>query len=113
MKFFKQFFGYLTWILLSLLIGVIYMRVLVGSIEEPSTAITFLLNIFYSYGILYVGGLIGLVIAFVFILIDIFYLKNKLKNVGKSLYIRFAILLGIASVVFVIHYILEKVIDII
>lgn len=109
----KQIVVYLKWIVLSLIIGLTYMWILIGPTERSSNAFTYLLNIFYSYGVFYVGTIIGLLIAFTFILLDNFYLKKKLKNNAHGAFIRFIFLLMIAVIVGVIHYILEKVIDII
>lgn len=113
MKILKQILAYLIWTVLSILLGIGYMYLIIGPIKEPTTTLSYLLKIFYSYGIVYVGVSGGLVIALLYILSDIFYLKKKLTNNVKSTGIRFLVLLGIAIVVGVTHYILEKVVDVI
>ncbi|OUS02830.1 hypothetical protein A9Q86_01920 [Flavobacteriales bacterium 33_180_T64] len=108
----KRSLSYLIWVVLSLLFGVGYMRLLLGSaIKEPKTALSYLLSMFFYFGIFRVGLIIGGIIALLFILIDAFYLKKKLDN--KTNLIRFIVLLIITMFVVVIHYTLEKVIDII
>lgn len=89
------------------------MRILLGPIDMSSKGFAFLRSLFFAHGIFYVGLIVGSIIAIVFILLDIFYLKKKLENHSKRIYIRFGILLVVAFLVFVMHFILEKVIDVI
>ncbi|EDP70560.1 hypothetical protein FBALC1_07373 [Flavobacteriales bacterium ALC-1] len=109
----KQIFVYLKWVILSLIIGLTYIWILIGPTEKSTNAFTYLLNIFYGYGVLYIGTIFGLVVAFIFVLLDNFYLKKKLKNSAYGTFIRIGVLLMVAVIVGVIHYILEKVVDII
>lgn len=114
MKILKQSFTYLIWIVLALLSGIGYMWILLGPNDQSSTGLIQVIgDLIYNYALVYVGLRGGSVIALLFIFIDIFYLKKKLKNNIKSTIIRFFILLGIAILVGSIHYIIEKVIDII
>lgn len=91
------------------------MRLVLGEIpnEESYNGFGFFLNLFYSYGIIYVGSIIGGIIALLFIVTDVFILKKRLDNNLKSLIIRIVVLFGIAFFVGIIHYIFEKVLDII
>lgn len=91
------------------------MRLVLGEIpdEESYNGFGFFLNLFYSYGIIYIGLIIGTIIAFLFIITDVFILKKKLDSTFKSLIIRVVILFGIAFFVGIIHYLFEKVLDII
>lgn len=91
------------------------MRIVLGKIpdEESYNGFGFFLNLFYSYGIIYVGSIIGTIIALLFIITDVFILKNRLDNNLKSLVIRIVVLFGIAFFVGIIHYLFEKVLDII
>lgn len=91
------------------------MRLLLGEIpdEESYNGFGFFLNLFYSYGIIYVGSIIGGIIALLFIVTDVFILKKRLSNTPKSALVKIAILLVISLLVFILHYFLEKVIDII
>ena len=89
------------------------MRIVLGPIEMPSEGFGFLLSVFYVHGLFYVGLIIGSIIAFLFILLDIFYLKKKLKHHSKKTSIRFILILVITACVSIIHYVLEKVIDVI
>lgn len=113
MSILKQMLKYLIWTALALLMGIGYMRILIGSIGEPFTGILHLLDVLYYFTLFYVGLIIGLIIALLYILMDVFYLKRKLKNNLQSTLIRFGFLLIIAVVVGVTHYMLEKVIDVI
>tara|TARA_B110000091_G_C13742379_1_gene443933 strand:- start:235 stop:573 length:339 start_codon:yes stop_codon:yes gene_type:complete len=112
MKILKQILAYLIWIGIALLMGVCHMLILLGP-KGPSTGFFRVLNdILYYLGMI-LGLKIGGIIALLFISIDIFYLKKKLKNNIKSTIIRFFTLLIIAVVVGITHYVLEKVIDVI
>ena len=111
----KQLFYYVFWIIVSIFIGIVYMRLVLGEIpkEESYNGFGFFLNLFYNYGIIYVGSIIGTIIAILFIITDVFILKNRLNNSPKSKLIKCTVLLLIAFLVFTFHYFLEKVIDII
>ena len=113
MKVIKQILAYLGWTVLALLLGITYMRVVLGQADEPSTGFLHIFDIIYDIALVYVGLIIGSIIALLFILIDAFYLKKKLKNSTKSTSIRFFMLLMITIVVGITHYVLEKVIDVI
>ncbi len=63
--------------------------------------------------LLYVGSIIGAIVAVLYILFDIFYLKKKLENNSRPRLIRFITIIIITTIVGVTHYILEKVVDII
>ncbi|MBG6130350.1 hypothetical protein IWQ47_001567 [Aquimarina sp. EL_43] len=113
MKALKQIFTYLIWIAVSLILGIVYMRILLGPNKVPSEGLWYLFHIFYNLGLLHIGARIGGVMAFLFIILDVFYLKKKLKNNIQATITRFILLLGIAMIVGVVHYILEKVVDVI
>lgn len=51
--------------------------------------------------------------AFFFIIIDIFFLKKKLKNHPHPTLVRLGALIVVFVLVVLVHYIFEKVIDII
>ena len=111
----KTFKKYVFWTFLSFLLGIGYMLLLIGDLpnDENWGGLGFLLKVFYLHGIAWVGLAIGAAIAFVFILIDAFLLTKKLTNTVHKSSIRFAVLLAIAVVIAMVHYLLEKVIDVI
>ncbi|WP_338360062.1 hypothetical protein [Yeosuana marina] len=110
----KKTFTYLIWVVLSLLIGITYMRLIVGPVKASKEGLGYLLHMFSIWGIFQVGLIIGSVIAFLFIILDVVYLKKKLKySVLKSTIIRFSVLIVITGLVAFIHYLLEKVLDVI
>lgn len=113
MKLLKQLLTYLIWTSLSLLLGMGYMRIVLGANNMPKEGLGYLFHMFYNWGLFHIGLVVGLVIAFLFILLDIFYLKKRFKKKDKLIFARFGTLLTIAIVVVLIHYILEKVIDVI
>ena len=79
----KQLFYYVFWIIVSIFIGIVYMRLVLGEIpkEESYNGFGFFLNLFYSYGIIYVGSIIGTIIAVLFIITDVFILKKRLLRI--------------------------------
>lgn len=113
MKYLKQPLTYLFWTVLALLMGIAYMWLVLGTNNMPKEGLGYIFHMFYNWGLLHVGAIVGLVIAVLFVLFDAFYLKKKLKQHKNTTAIRFMALFAIAIVVAGIHYVLEKVIDII
>lgn len=115
MKVLKSIFHYFLWLLLSLVVGIIYMRLLLGEIPNKGSYDSFgiFLNLFYTYGILYIGLILGTIIAVLFISIDFLILRKKLNTNKNSLLIRISTLLLITIIVGIVHSILEKNIDLI
>lgn len=113
MKILKQLLVYLVWIIISLLGGIGYMRMVLGPKPEPSNGIMRIFDWVYGAALFEVGSMIGGIIALLFILLDIFYLKKKLKNNRNSILIRLLSIIIIIVLVGTTHFILEKVIDVI
>jgi len=113
MKHLKQLFIYLNWTILALVLGITYMRIVLGANNVPKEGLGYLAHMFYNWGLFHVGVIIGLVITALFILLDVFYLKKKLKNKDKLISIQFGALMIITAFVVLVHYLLEKVIDVI
>ncbi|WP_157963313.1 hypothetical protein [Algoriphagus litoralis] len=115
MRIVKHILTYLLWTIVSLLMGFGYMRLLLGNLptDESMGGVGFMLKIFYFHGLTLLGFSMGGIITLLFILIDILYLSKKLKNNSKKSIIRIVVLLATTAVVALIHYVLEKVIDVI
>ncbi len=113
MQILKHILAYLFWILLSLFIGIGYMRLVLGANTVSEEGLGYLLHLFYDIGMIQVGLWVGSAIALCFVLLDVFYVRKKLKNNPKKTVIRLAVLLIITVLVALVHYILEKVIDVI
>lgn len=109
----KQITKYILWSILSIFIAISYLTFIIKPYELSTEGIDFLLFVFYGHGIFFVGSIIGLVIAFLFVLLDVFYLRKKLVNKKNSMLIRFSVLLVISVFIVVLHYLLEKAIDLI
>ncbi|WP_173280723.1 hypothetical protein [Winogradskyella eckloniae] len=90
-----------------------YMLVLFGGKPEIDSEFQVFIDAFYLFGIIHIGSIIGSIIAFLFILMDICYLRKKLKTHRNATIIRLAIILAITFIVFILHYTMEKVLDII
>ena len=113
MQILKYILAYLSWTVLSLFIGIGYMRLVLGANTVSEEGLGYLLHLFYDIGMIQVGLWVGSAIAICFVLLDVFYLRKKLKNNPKKTIIRLSALLIITVLVALVHYILEKVIDVI
>ena len=113
MRSIKQIVIYLFWTVLSIILGIVYMRFVLGRNDVSEEGLWYLLHLFFEVGLIQVGLWIGAIIASCFILLDAFYLRKKLKNNPKKTVIRLTVLLFITVIVAIVHYILEKVIDVI
>lgn len=113
MRFLKLILTYFIWTILSLLLGIGYMRLVLGPNDVSEEGMWYLLHLFYDMGLFHVGVWIGVAIASCFILLDVFIIRKKLKNNPKKTTIQLLTLLAITVVVAIVHYILEKVIDVI
>lgn len=115
MRLIKNIFNYSFWIIISLILGLLYMRLLLGEIpnEDSYNGFGFFLKLFYQFGLVSVGLIIGSIIALLFIITDIFVLKKKVVNNSRSILVRILTLLFITVIVVIFHYFLEKVIDVI
>lgn len=113
-KTLKQIAMYIFWIIMSLLIGIVYMRLLLGSPSKINyKGFDYLVGIYYYHGLVFVGTIVGIFIAFFFFMVDYFFLRKKLSNDFYSIVIRISVLFLISIIIGIIHYFLEKVIDII
>nr|WP_321413375.1 hypothetical protein [uncultured Allomuricauda sp.] len=117
MRTLKYILVYLLWTVLSLLIGIGYMRLVWRLVLGPDAVSEegwgYLWYLFLTVGTIKVGLWVGGAIAICFVLLDVFYLRKKLKNNPKRTVIRLAALLLITVLVAIVHYLLEKVIDVI
>jgi len=112
-KFILLALSYLPWTILSLLSGIAYMRLLLGPNPVPSKGFWGLLHMFYNIGMLRVGLVFGAVLALAFIVADVFFLKQKLGHGLQATALRVLGFIGIGICVAIVHYFLEKVIDVI
>lgn len=78
--------------------------------DEVPSGIMYIFYIILNYALIYYGLVIGSIIAIIFTLINLKLFKN-LKY--YAFFTRLATLIGITIIVGFIHYILEKVVDII
>jgi len=110
----KQLLSYICWIIIATLFAYGYMFLIFGPMPEPSDGFFDMIGfIVYHVALLRVGPIIAGIIAILYLLVDIFYLQKKLKEHSKKRVIRFLVMLFITIVVGIVHYMLEKVIDII
>lgn len=109
----KRILNYLGWIIVAILLGFLHMRIVLGPAStSDSGGITFL-NSIHDFVLWYVGAIIGAIIAFVFILLDILYLNKKLQDNSKATLIRLSVIIGLAILIGATHYFLEEIADVI
>lgn len=113
MKKIKIVLNYVVWILLALLSGLVYMRLLLGPKLEATNVFSTIVNIYYDIALLQIGAFIGGIIAILFLIVDYFYLKKRIKTSSRLIFFRFILLFCSMVVVGFIHYLLEKIIDVI
>ena len=114
MRLFKIIISYFCWICIAILFAYGYMFLILGPIPEPSNGFIDIIGfIIYQVALLRVGPILAGIIAALYLLVDIFYLQKKLKEHSKKRVIRFLVMFIIAIVVGFVHYMLEKVIDVI
>lgn len=109
----KSWLEYLLWTIAALLLGVGYMHLILGFAPEQTNSLSFLIAKIYFFALLYVGGIVGAIVAALFVLLDIFYLKKKYQPSTHMFTIRALSMLFILIVVATLHYLLEKTFDVI
>ena len=109
----KRILNYLGWFILAILLGFLHMRLVLGAPPESDDEKFSFASMIYEWALVQVGAIVGLIIALIFIPLDVFYLNNKLQGNSKATLSRFVIITLIAVIVGGTHYILEKVIDVI
>ncbi len=113
MKTLKLLISYLLWIAIALLLGICHMYIVLGPRETGSNFLQVIGNLFYDYALVHVGVYVGAIIAVAFVIVDVIYLKKRLKSIKKPTLIRLIVLVSIAIIIGITHYVLEKVIDVI
>lgn len=101
----KQLLHYLIWIAVALILGIAYMRIVLGPNDEPSEGLMHLVDIAYDLALVHVGLRIGCVIAVLFVLIDLFYLKKKISNNFQGVLVRLVTIVLITTVVALTLYV--------
>ncbi|TDS13564.1 hypothetical protein DFQ03_2857 [Maribacter caenipelagi] len=109
----KRILNYLGWYIVAILLGFLHMRIVLGpSPKSDNNGIQFL-NGIHDFVLLYVGTIIGSIIAVIFILFDVFYFNKKIQNNNKATIFRFIIITIITIIVGSTHYFLEKIANVV
>jgi hypothetical protein len=110
----KQILSYCIWVLIAFISAFAYTRLILGpKPDESANFFMFIYSLIYNFGFIRIGLIIGSIISILYILLDVFYLKKRLIKTKYATLIRLLILMGITVVLGLIHYILEKVLDVI
>lgn len=110
---FKHLLSYIIWIVTAFLLAFLYLRIILGAKPVSSSFLMQMFGWFYEFAFIKLGIIIGSIVSLLFITIDIFYLKIELAIGIKSTIIRLFVLIFITLIVGIIHYVLEKVINVI
>lgn len=113
MKILQQIVMYFIFGIVAILLGIACMHIFLEPNDKTTEGLAYFLYLFESILIIEIGIRIGVLIIMLFILLDLFYLKKKLKNNRKGIIIRLGILLFITVFLTSMYYILEKVINVI
>jgi hypothetical protein len=113
MNILKRILNYFIWTIIALLLAFVYMYIILGSKPESSSILMAMFGWLYEYAFIIIGLIIGSIIAFLFVLADVFYLDKRLKNNVKSTLIRLLIIILFAIIICITHHIIEKVVDVI
>ncbi|WP_375239119.1 hypothetical protein [Aurantibacter sp.] len=113
MKVLKRILNYLFWTIIAVLCAFAYLLVILGLPLEETSWFNKLFNFLYNLAFVYIGLPLGGFVTLLYILLDVFYLRKKLQSNFKSAFVRLFAMLGITCGLGVIHYFLEKVIDVI
>ncbi len=106
------FKSYFIWILVSFLLAALYVKIILGAKPESSSDFNKILLWLYQHVFLLVSFVLGSFNAFIFVLIDMFYLKKSTFGIKLTVIRLFALVL-VTTTSGIIHYFLEKVIDVI
>ncbi|MEB2777372.1 hypothetical protein SYJ56_18805 [Algoriphagus sp. D3-2-R+10] len=104
---------YTLWFIASVTLGIYYMYLILGPPLEPDSLITIVGNEIYFFALTRVGFIIGSIVFILFLLVDTTLLKSHLKSFLPQLPVRIVSLLALTVMVGMIHYLLEKTLDLI
>jgi hypothetical protein len=110
MKILTRIIEYLIWFLLSVFLGMGWMRIELGKPIE-ATSLFAIFNCLHAFIIIWIGGFIGLISFILFVLIDLFYIKRKIKTERNQNFVRIFTILISSAIVTLIHYIIEFKLD--
>ena len=113
MRILKRILNYSITTSIALLFAFAYMRIILGPKSNDTDWIAKFSRIIYDVAFAYASLILGCIIAVLYIVIDVLYTYKKLEDNANATRIRLLILIGLAILVTVTHYILEKVIDVI
>lgn len=112
-KWAKTIWEYALWTMAALLLGMGYMYLVLGPPPEPTNTWNFFLGKIYLFGLVRIGLVVGGIVAVLFIIFDAFFIKRKWALSKNKLGIRIIALLILLVLVAMLHYLLEKTINLI
>ena len=112
-KYAYKILSYFVWTVLAFLFVFGHMQIVLGINRESPSWLGSPFDQIYEFAFLGVVAIIASIIMLLYVMLDVFYLNKKLKNSAFPSINRLWIFITICMLVVVIHYVLEKVMDVI
>jgi hypothetical protein len=109
----KILLEYAFWLIVALALGICYMYLVLGTAPEPDGLIGFVVSQIHFFVLTRVGVIIGGIVFLLFLTLDITLFKSKIKSFQQLIAVRIFALLVLTKIVGLIHYLMEKTLDLI
>ncbi|WP_442846135.1 hypothetical protein [Leeuwenhoekiella sp. H156] len=106
-------FEYALWLVIAFLLALSYIYLLLGPIPKTTGLWDFVFYKLYFFGLLRLGLIIGCLVSGIFIMTDVYFLGSKELSSRRKIVLRILLLLVILTLVAGLHYLLEKVFNLI
>lgn len=109
----KILLGYAFWLIGALALGICYMYLVLGAAPEPDSFIGIVGSQIYFFVLTRIGVIIGGIVFLLFLALDITLFTSKIKSFQQLMAVRIFALLVLTTIVGLIHYLMEKTLDLI
>ena len=106
-------FEYALWLVIAFLLVLSYIYLLLGPVPKTTGLWDFVFYKLYFFGLLRLGLIIGCLVSGIFIMTDVYFLGSKELSSRRKIVLRTLLLLVILMLVAGLHYLLEKVFNLI
>ena len=106
-------FEYALWLVIAFLLALSYIYLLLGPVPKITGVWDFVFYKLYFFGLLRLGLIIGCLVSGIFIMTNVYFLGSKELSSRRKIVLRMLLLLVILMLVAGLHYLLEKVFNLI